>query len=172
MCIHDTATKDCIRQSEPRNYRVIAFATHGLETGELGASEPALVLSPATQADPDNQLLTASEIARMYLNADWVVLSACNSAAGGAASKEQALSGLARAFIYAGAHGALVSHWEVLSPAAAALTKAAFQRLRERPALGKAAALQWAMNEVRSKGGDLEASPLYWAPFSFVGDGD
>jgi CHAT domain len=56
------------------------------------------------------RLLTASEVAQLKLNADWVVLSACNTAAGDKPGAE-ALSGLARAFFYAGARALLVSHW-------------------------------------------------------------
>jgi CHAT domain-containing protein len=49
------------------------------------------------------------------LDADWVILSACNTAAGGASDNAEALSGLARAFFYAGARSLLVSHWAVYS---------------------------------------------------------
>ena len=93
------------------NYRVIQFATHGLVAGDLsGLAEPALVLTPPrVPTEADDGLLTASEIAALRLNADWVVLSACNTAAGTGQGAE-ALSGLARAFFYAGARALLVSH--------------------------------------------------------------
>jgi CHAT domain-containing protein len=64
-------------------------------------------------------LLTASEVTELRLNADWIVLSACNTAAGGEKGNAEALSGLARAFFYAGARALLVSHWSVDSYAAA-----------------------------------------------------
>ena len=96
--------------------RVVHFATHGLLAGEtemLGASkaEPALILSPPAQAtEEDDGLLTASEITQLKLDADWVVLSACNTAAGGSDKQgAEALSGLARAFFYAGAR-AMLAH--------------------------------------------------------------
>ncbi len=57
---------------------------------------------------PDDELLTASEVAQLKLDADWVVLSACNTAAGDKPGAE-ALSGLARGFFYAGARALLVS---------------------------------------------------------------
>jgi CHAT domain-containing protein len=91
---------------------MIHFATHGALAGELkGTHEPGLILTPpATTSEDDDGYLSASEIAALKLDADWLVLSACNTAAGGAANAE-ALSGLGRAFIYAGARSLLVSHW-------------------------------------------------------------
>ena len=95
-------------------YRIVHFATHGALAGQVqGSAEPGLILTPpAEPSEEDDGYLTASEIAGLKLDADWVVLSACNTAAGGAQSAE-ALSGLARAFIYAQARALLVSHWEV-----------------------------------------------------------
>ena len=76
-------------------------------------AEPGLILTPPGEATPeDDGYLSASEIAGLKLDADWVILSACNTAAGGAEGAE-ALSGLARAFFYAGARSLLVSHWAV-----------------------------------------------------------
>ena len=86
--------------------QVLAFSTHGLLTGDFsGLTEPALALAapPAKGADPsDDGLLKASDAAALSLNADWVVLSACNTA-GGEAKGAEGLSGLARAFFHAGA---------------------------------------------------------------------
>jgi hypothetical protein len=70
------------------------------------------------------------------LNADWVVLSACNTMAGDKPGAE-ALSGLARAFFYAGARALMVSHWSVESTAAARLTTSTFDLLRRNPAIGR-----------------------------------
>jgi CHAT domain-containing protein len=95
-------------------YRILHFATHGTLAGELRAgAEPGLILSPPDTATPhDDGYLSASEIAGLKLDADWVILSACNTAAGGETGAE-ALSGLARAFFYAGSRALLVSHWSV-----------------------------------------------------------
>ena len=62
----------------------LLFPPHGLIAGELiGLAEPALVLTPPIEASElDDGLLTASEVAQLKLNADWVILSACNTAAG------------------------------------------------------------------------------------------
>ncbi len=80
----------------------------------------------------------------MKLNADWVVLSACNTIAGEKPGAE-ALSGLARSFFYAGARALLVTHWAVDSAAATRLTTATFDRLKADPKLGRAEALRQAM---------------------------
>jgi CHAT domain-containing protein len=108
------------------HYKIIEFATHGLMSGELkGLAEPALVLTPPPQATPDDDgLLTASKIATLKLNADWVVLSACNTAAGDGTPDAGGLSGLAKAFFYAGARSACsiprfgerLSEWRLLAP--------------------------------------------------------
>ena len=114
--------------------------------GDLsGLAEPALVLTPPdVPTEADDGLLTASEIATLKLNADWVVLSACNTAAGGGEGAE-ALSGLARAFFYAGARALLVSHWAVYSRAATELTTKTFATLAATPNLGRAEAFRRAM---------------------------
>ena len=103
---------------ELAKYRMVHFATHGAVAGGLkGTLEPGLILTPPDKAtEEDDGYLSASEITNLKLDADWVILSACNTAAGGATSAE-ALSGLARAFIYAQARAMLVSHWAVDSDA-------------------------------------------------------
>jgi CHAT domain-containing protein len=86
----------------------------GLVADEIkGLAEPSLALTlPKEPSETDDGLLTASEVAQLKLNADWVVLSACNTIAGDKVGAE-ALSGLAWAFFYAGARALLVSHWAV-----------------------------------------------------------
>ncbi len=151
-------------------YRVLHFATHGLVAGDFtGLMEPAIVMSPPENAvENDNGLLTASEISALKLNADWVILSACNTAAG-AAGKTEALSGLANAFFYAGTQSLMVTHWAVDSEAAVELTTQTFKRLANEPSMGRAEALRQSMMSVIDRGG-AAAHPSYWAPFILVGD--
>jgi CHAT domain-containing protein len=93
----------------------------------VGFGEPALVMKPPpTVSDDDDGLLTAGEIAHLTLNAHWVVLSACNTAAPDGLPGAEDLSGLARAFFYAGSRASLVSHWPVDSEAATRLTTRLF----------------------------------------------
>jgi CHAT domain-containing protein len=123
------------------NYRIVYFATHGLVAGDIkGLAEPSLALSiPPHPTDLDNGLLTASKVAQLKLNADWVVLSACNTVASDKPNAE-ALSGLARAFFYAGSRALLVSHWAVASDSATRLTTSTFDILKAEPTLGRAEA--------------------------------
>jgi CHAT domain-containing protein len=167
------ATETAVKSTDLSPYRVVYFATHGLVAGELkGLAEPALVLSlPREATDLDDGLLTASEVAQLNLNADWVVLSACNTAAGDKPGAE-ALSGLARAFFYAGARALLVSHWPVDSEAATRLATTTFEALRKDPTIGRAEALRRAMLAYMTDASNpWNAYPDYWAPFSVVGEG-
>jgi len=144
------------------------FATHGLVAGDLtGLSEPALVLTlPPVATEADDGLLTASEVATLQLNADWVVLSACNTASGDKVGAD-ALSGLARAFFYAGARALLVSHWAVDSQAAVDLTTRTFAALAADSKLTRAEAFRNAILMAIDEG----YTPNYWAPFVIVGEG-
>jgi CHAT domain-containing protein len=133
------ASETTVKRAALADYRIVYFATHGLVAGEVaGLAEPSLALTlPKEPSELDDGLLTASEVAQLKLNADWVVLSACNTAAGDKPGAE-ALSGLARAFFYAGAHALLVSHWAVDSDAATRLTTTTFDILQSDPKLGAA----------------------------------
>jgi CHAT domain-containing protein len=118
----------------------------------------------------DDGYLSASEVATLKLDADWVILSACNTAAGGAQGAE-ALSGLARAFIYAGARALLVSHWSVDSAATVKLVTSAVGATARDKTIGRAEALRRGMLAMIDTGEAREAHPAYWAPFVVVGEG-
>ena len=149
---------------------VLVFSTHGLLTGEVGMNEPALALAhpPKTGADPsDDGLLKASEAAALTLDADWVVLSACNTAAGDRTGAE-GLSGLARAFFHAGATTLLVSHWRVDDAATERLITETFRfRQGGKP---KAQASRASILEMLDDPAHEHADPRYWAPFVVVGE--
>ncbi|MGB8738082.1 MAG: CHAT domain-containing tetratricopeptide repeat protein [Rhodomicrobium sp.] len=157
---------------ELAEYRLIHFATHGALSGEItGSSEPGLILTPpATASGADDGYLSASKIAALKLDADWVILSACNTAAGDATNAD-ALSGLARAFFYAGARALLVSHWSVDSQATVKLITGALGRMTIDKTAGRAEALQQSMLALIDSGGAYEAYPEIWAPFVVVGEG-
>jgi CHAT domain-containing protein len=153
-------------------YKIVHFATHGALAGQIShASEPGLVLTPPAEATKDDDgYLSASEVAALKLDADWVILSACNTAAGGASGAE-ALSGLARAFFYAGARSLLVSHWAVNSNATVKLITTAVAELKANPGIGRAEALRRSMMAMIQHRQDYEAHPAFWAPFVLVGEG-
>jgi len=168
------ASEPVLGQMSLDRYRIIEFATHGLVSGELkGLTEPALVLTPPAQATSDDDgLLTASKIATLQLNADWVVLSACNTAAGDGTPDGGGLSGLAKAFFYAGARSLLVSHWRAWSGATVKLTTGTFAELASDPSIGRAEALRRAMMAMLDPQSSPEfAHPLAWATFVLAGEG-
>lgn len=169
----EDASETTVKRAPLADYSIVYFATHGLVAGDVkGVAEPSLVLSlPKQPSELDDGLLTSSEVAQLKLNADWVVLSACNTIAGDRPGAE-ALSGLARSFFYAGARALLVSHWAVDSAAATRLTTSTFDRLKADPKLGRAEALRQSMlaylNDASSP---RNAYPAFWAPFALIGEG-
>jgi CHAT domain-containing protein/Tfp pilus assembly protein PilF len=152
-------------------YHVLHFATHGALAGQVhGSIEPGLILSPPPTAAPaDDGYLSSSEISGLKLDADWVILSACNTA-GGQAANSEAFSGLARAFFYAGTRALLVSHWAVSSDAAVAITTGTIDAMNAHPDIGRAEALRRSIATLIAKGGE-SAQPDIWAPFVLVGEG-
>ena len=170
------ATEVAIKRAPLHLYRVLHFATHGLlaaESGQFasGYAEPALLFTPPDRPTSDDDgLLKASEIAQLKIDADWVVLSACNTAAAGGNETEM-LSGLARGFFHAGARAVMVSHWAVESDAAVKLTTRAFSEMRAAPDLGRGEAMRRSMAALVERGAAHEAHPYYWAPFVVVGEG-
>lgn len=174
----DAATETSVKTTDLSVYNVVYFATHGLVADDIkGLDEPALVLTPPDNpTDMDDGLLTASEISEtLKLNADWVVLAACNTAAESKPGAE-ALSGLAKSFFHAGARALLVSHWRVDSEAAAKLTTATFAAQAHDKSIGRAEALRRAMlaqiEKKPAQPADMwDAYPAFWAAFSVVGEG-
>ena len=167
------ATETAVRRGDAAalsDARFVVFSTHGLMAGST-AAEPGLVLTPPDQAtEADDGYLSASEAAQLRLNAEFVVLSACNTAASDGRPGGEGLSGLARAFFYAGARSVLVSHWEVSDAATTELITASFAALDAPGAdVGdRARALQAGMRAVRAN--TAWTHPAFWAPFTLVGE--
>ena len=172
--LQDRATETQVKTMDLSNYRIIAFATHGVMAGELkGIGEAGLILTPPkTGTVEDDGYLAASEIAKLNLNAEWVVLSACNTAAPDGTPGAEGLSGMAKAFFYAGARSLLVSHWPVESVSTVQLTTVMLQEFEANPKVSKAQAQRKAILALMNTPGHPEyAHPLYWAPFVVVGEG-
>ncbi len=160
-----------------RDYRVLQFSTHALLPSEIACqTEPAIVTSAPTGAeDASGALLSASKVANLNLDADLVILSACNSGGPGGIVAGESLSGLARSFFYAGARALMVTHWAVNDQTAAYLVAVMLRQLRDNPGYGIAEALRAAeLGMLDGAGADLNpavAHPFYWAPFAVIGDG-
>ncbi|TWJ09786.1 CHAT domain-containing protein [Altererythrobacter ishigakiensis] len=152
------------------DYRIIVFATHGLVAtdGIENLDEPGLILTPPDTASAmDDGFLSASEIAAdLELDADFLILSACNTASP-SKSGADSLSGLARAFFYAGARSLLVSHWPVLDDIAPKITTATIANFSSMPHKGRANAFREALLPIMNN--PETADPYYWAPFVLVG---
>jgi len=176
------ASEDRVKTMDLSDRRIIAFATHALVPGDLdGLDQPAIALSSSSvTGGNEDGLLTMGEVLKLKLNADWVVLSACNTGAAGGAGAE-AVSGLGRAFFYAGTRAILVSMWPVETTSAKKLTTRLFQYQREDKTLSRARALQKSIlaliddpglkDEASGKIVASYAHPLFWAPFIIVGEG-
>lgn len=176
------ANEKSVKSADLHNRRIVAFATHGLVPGELdGLAQPALALSsPAVTGGEGDGLLTVDEILGLKLDADWVVLSACNTASSNAAGEEP-LSGLVRAFFFVGARSVLASNWPVETSAARYITTNMFARQTRQPALTRSQTMRQSLQEMIKDGRYVDpatkqavfayAHPIFWAPFSLVGDG-
>jgi CHAT domain-containing protein len=172
--LRHAATETNVKRLDLSRYRVLAFATHGLMAGDFGGlAEPALVLTPPEKGTAlDDGLLTASEIAQLKLNADWVILSACNTAAADGTPGAEGLSGLAKAFFYAGSRALLVSHWAVSSDATVELTTKMLSEAAASPEIGRSEALRRSMLALMNNGDKVyHAHPMFWGPFTVVGEG-
>jgi CHAT domain-containing protein len=175
------ANEEMVKKANLSHYRIIVFATHGLVPGELdGLHQPALALSaPDVAGVKGDGLLTMEEILALKLDADWVVLSACNTGSGAGAGAEAA-SGLGRAFFYAGTRALLVTNWSVHSASARELVTDLFRRQAADPRLSRAEALRQAAVALLDGKGFSDADgktlfsyahPLFWAPYTIIGDG-
>jgi CHAT domain-containing protein len=168
------ATRRAVLAADLHDRRVVAFATHGLMPGELpGISKPALAMA-ADADERESPLLELDDVLTLKLNAQWVLLSACNTAAAGevaGGANSGAMSGLVRGFFFAGARSVLATHWAVESESAAALSVATFRQHATGSATRgeslRAAQLALIDGQV---GSGRWAHPYYWAPYALFGD--
>jgi len=172
----DRATIEKLRETDLSRYRMLHFATHGVMGDEVGwTNQPALVLLQARDKDRRAALLEFADVLDLKLNADLVVLSACETGLG-TLREGEGIVGLTRAFMYAGASSVVVSLWRVEDQSTSLLMERFYKRLKQ--GQGKAEALRQAKLEVMNATIELRAigkpeqlaSPFYWAPFILVGE--
>ncbi len=176
------ASEHTVKTMDLSDSRVVAFASHALVPGDLdGLDQPAIALSaPSVTGDGEDGLLKMEEILRLKMNADWVILSACNTGAAEGSGAE-AVSGLGRAFFYAGTRAILVSMWPVETTSARKLTTGLFRYQKENSGMKRVQAHRESMLALIDSPGFIDkatdkivasyAHPVFWAPFIIVGDG-
>jgi CHAT domain-containing protein len=163
------ATRKAVLDARLLDRRLVAFATHGLMPGELsGISKPALAMA-ANADERESPLLELDDVLSLRLNAQWVLLSACNTAAGEQGGA--AMSGLVRGFFFAGARSVLATHWAVESESAAALSAATFKAHAAGSATRSESLRQAQLAMIGGQlGGGRWVHPYYWAPYALFGD--
>jgi CHAT domain-containing protein len=167
ILLRDRARKSSLRMPAFANADILVFATHGLLPQDLYCEdEPSLALAPGPAPDDDG-LLRASEVSAMRLKANLVVLSACNTAGADGRLSGEALSGLVRAFFFAGGRNVLATHWAIASRQTVALTTGMISRAAKGMPL--ADALQSAKLDLMNA--KDTAHPIFWAAFELVGGG-
>jgi CHAT domain-containing protein len=146
-------------------YRYLHFATHGVLAGDVPyLNQPALVLSQTADLGGEDGFLTMSEVLKLSLRADMVVLSACQTALGREVTGEGVV-GLTRAFLYAGSRAAVVSLWPVDDASTAVFMGKFYEHVKS--GLTPARALARAKQDLRTE--RAHAHPFHWAPFVFFG---
>jgi CHAT domain-containing protein len=169
LLMEEKATKSAFRKADLETKDIIAFATHGLLPEDLFCeNEPSLALAPGSPADAqDDGLLRSSEIALLRLNASLAILSACNTAGADGQLGGETLSGLVRAFFYAGTRNVLATHWPIASQPTVELTTGMVRRRTQ--------GLNWAdaLRESKLQMMDNPATshPFFWGAFSLLGGG-
>jgi CHAT domain-containing protein len=166
------ATEERVRSNGLGDYRIVMFATHGAVGGELrGLSEPGVILTPPDEATVSNDgVLTASEVSTLKLDADLVILSACNTASSDGRPRAEGFSGLTRSFLSAGARAVLVTHWSIPSLPAVAITTRMVDEHARNPSLSWSEALRRSFNAMASGVDDPSfGHPSNWAAFVIVG---
>jgi CHAT domain-containing protein len=171
-------TKARLTKTDLTQYRVIHLATHAFLPTELRCRPEPLIVLSTTRAAPNvnDSLLGLADILALKLDANLVLLSACNTAGPSGATTGDSLSGLARAFFFAGARGLLVTHWSLDDSAGPLLT--ALTMTPSGSAQDTATDLRQAkLAMIRKVGGQpggkyvFFTHPYAWAPFVLVGDG-
>ena len=166
-----SASEENVKRANLSDYRILAFATHGLLANDFpGISEPALLLSTPAADAPDDGILYASEVTKLRLDADLVILSACNTASSDGRPGAEGLSGLTNAFLYAGARGVIATHWQIPSEPAVDLSLGMMKAKREDQNLDWPSALRTSiLSMIDGNGPAYFAHPISWAAQIYVG---
>lgn len=160
VLIGKESTEEAIKRETLHRYRRLHFATHSL-IDEKSPWRSGVVLTSDAEEDG---FLDVSEISRLKLDCDLVVVSACQTGRGKLLSGEGVI-GLSRAFLYAGARSVIVSLWNVSDNSTSQLMKSFYKHLTE--GMSNAAALRRA--KLQMIGGKVTRHPYYWSSFVMIG---
>ena len=165
------ASEPMLRDLDLSAYDIITFATHAILANEIpGLAEPAIILSlPAAPDGADDGFLRASEVVNLQLNADLIILSACNTAGDDGSPGAAGLSGLANAFFYAGARSLVATHWKIPSAPAVDLSVEMIYFAEPSGYTDWAYALRFAQLNVLDAGRANEAHPANWGAHIAIG---
>jgi CHAT domain-containing protein/tetratricopeptide (TPR) repeat protein len=170
-------TADAVRRAQLKSYRIIHFSTHALLPSTLDCQPQQIIVTSAPRGamTADGAMLLADDALALDLDADAVILSACNSLGRGGRLAGESLSALARAFFYAGSRSLLATHWSLNDAAAEQLVTTLLRNYTNKPGDGLAQSLRAAqLALIASAGRDGApaslAHPFFWAPMALIGE--
>ena len=161
-------TEKNIKSINLKKYKYISFASHAVIANQINnISEPGIIFTPPVVATKeDDGILTSSEIEKLNLESDIVILSACNTASKDGSPNGEGLSGLVSSFFHAGTKSMLVTHWDVETYSAVKLTTDSFENFKNFKKLSHAIR----ETKISMINNTETAHPFFWAPFVLIGD--
>ena len=168
LYLREDFNEKVVKTIDLNNYKIISFATHAVIANEINnIAEPGLILTPPDKPTKLNDgILTVSEVEKLNLQSDIVILSACNTAAKDGSPNAGGLSGLASAFFQAGTKSILVTHWDVETNSAVKLTTGMFDKMQKTNNLSQALHL----SKMDILNTEETSHPLFWAPYVLIGN--
>jgi CHAT domain-containing protein len=171
MILGPELTLERVLETDLLRYRLLAFATHNRVGEKYSTGPPGLKVLDADSLDWT--FLSGKDIAEFRLDADLVVLSACETRYEPDAPAGDGLGGLTNAFLMAGARNVVVTHWPIISEHAAGITVPLVEELVVGSAVNVATSLRMVMlAHIVDPPDPSLRHPMYWASFFVVGTGD
>jgi CHAT domain-containing protein len=165
--LFSSAQKDFVMSDSIRNYNIIHFATHGFvnsESPELSGIQLAI-----TNKSKDDGILYSGDIYNLKLNAELVVLSACETGLG-KISKGEGIIGLSRAFLFSGASNLIVSLWKVSDFSTSELMIEFYKNILGKKDVNHSYSSDLRSAKLKLIGNKEFAKPYYWSPFILLGN--
>ena len=177
MLLGPAFTAEAVRHARLKDYRIIHFSTHALLPTTLDCQPQQIIVTSAPRGatTADGAMLLADDALGLDLDADAVILSACNSIGRGGKLAGESLSALARAFFYAGSRSLVATHWSLNDAAAEQLVAGLLQNYKTNAGDGLAQSLRAAQLALLDSAGRdgipaKVAHPFFWAPMALIGE--